>query len=229
MSYVDIFIIAVVFAALLSPVVLLLRRIRRGIVGLAQMVGVPVPPGPDGLEELINRGLIDPDDQERSWNPHPTPDPSDTVYGTEGPYDGCGSPPSDISTSYFYRLLARGFNAMEAALVARGLGPIIFGDDYPPGRMLEIGLDWTKERGFRDGSTWESRLWRGVRVRYAELYNGNVVQEAVAAGEQQSPTDRERTQWVHEAMRLLYPAWALEGVIPPMRAESSPGSHGHGG
>lgn len=193
--------LTVIFAALLTPVVLILSRIRDAVVELARAIFAETRP-------------ISPS---RDWNSHPLPDADKSVYGTNGPYDGESAPPSDNPTDYFHRLVARGVNALEAALTAVGKGPILFGDNYPPKRMLEIGMSWVMERGSRDGPTWESRFWLGVKERYIYLYNGDVVREP---GDElsESPTYEDRTKWVHDSMRMLYPAWALDGVIPKLEA-----------
>jgi hypothetical protein len=134
------------------------------------------------------------------YHGHPMPDDAKSPYEAEapgdagGPYGGSSAPPNSSATSYFHRLIAHGHNPLEAALIARGLGDIHFDDYYSPKQMLEVGMAWVMDRSFpREGPTWESKFWLGVKYR---------------------PTDQERTQWVHDAMRLIYPAWALEGVVP---------------
>lgn len=192
--------LTIIFAALLVPVVLLLSRIRDAVVELARAIFAETKPRAASSD----------------WNLHPLPDPDRSVYGTDGPYDGAEKPPPDNPTDYFHRLVARGVNALEAALVAMGKGPILFDDNYPPKRMLEIGLRWVRANDFRDGPTWESRFWLGVKERYVYLYNGDVVREP-GDNVDERPTDADRIKWVHDSMRMLYPAWAIEGVIPKLK------------
>lgn len=154
------------------------------------------------------------------YHGHPMPDDAKSPYEAEapgdagGPYGGSSAPPNSSATSYFHRLIRHGHNPLEAALIARGLGDIHFDDYYSPKQMLEVGMAWVMDRSFRDGPTWESRFWLGVKYRYVQLHSGGIVEEPVSPDEKQRPTDQERTQWVHDAMRLIYPAWALEGVVP---------------
>lgn len=155
------------------------------------------------------------------YHGHPMPEDDKSPYEAEapgdagGPYGGSSAPPNSSATSYFHRLIRHGHNPLEAALIARGLGDIHFSDYYSPKQMLEFGMAWVMDRSFpREGPTWESRFWLGVKYRYVQLHSGDIVEEPVSPDERQRPTDQERTQWVHDAMRLIYPAWALEGVVP---------------
>jgi hypothetical protein len=194
---------------------------------IAKLMGDGPPPAPivcAGQDQKLQRRTTPP---KAAMVTHPSVAREVSPYEAEGgdaggPYGGSSLPPNASATGYFRRLVAHGYNPLEAALVARGIGDICFNDDYSPKKMLEVGMSWVMDRSLhREGPTWESRFWHGVKYRYVKLQNGDIIHEPVGPDEKRRPTDADRVWWVHEALRLMYPAWALEGVVPAAESEEN--------